>query len=113
MKRSASILAVIVGFFMFQPGFAGRQPDKCSSDQCQMQKVCTGKKHCENKRSKDGCTSKGCNPFMACWCGNFFMIERAFASSIPITKVASEFVTRDEKKIPGVAFECWHPPEMI
>jgi hypothetical protein len=98
---------------MFQPGFASRQPDRCSEDQCRMQNACTGKKHCENKQSKEGCTSNGCNPFMACWCGNFFMTENAFSSCTPVAKFASEFMIRDEKKTIGVALECWHPPEMV
>jgi len=113
MKSRALILAIIAGFFMFQPGFAGNQPDKCSGGQCPVQNVCAAKKHCEKKRSKDGCTSNGCNPFMACWCGNFFMSEKPFSSSIPITKLASEFLIRDEKETFEVSLECWHPPEMI
>ena len=113
MKRRAFILAVIAGFFMFQPGFANRQPGKCSDDQCRVETACASKKQCHNKRSKDGCTSNGCNPFMACWCGNFFVIERPFSSSIPISQCASEFVIRDEKKTFEIASKCWHPPEMI
>src|SRR5215468_4348543 len=113
MKQSAFILTVIVGFFMFEPGFADRQPDRCSNDQCRLQNVCATKKRCENKRSKPSCTSNGCNPFMACWCGNFFTIERPFVSSAPIAELTSKFVIRDEKKTFSVALECWHPPEMI
>src|SRR5215470_17654700 len=104
MKQSAFILAILVGFFMFQPGFAGRQPEKCSRDQCRMQNVCTAKKHCENKPSKPDCSSNGCNPFMSCWCGNFFTIEKPFSSSVPMTQLTSEFLIRDEKETFAVAF---------
>src|SRR5262249_44870597 len=113
MKSRAFILAIIAGFFIFQPGFAMRQPDKCSGGQCAMQNVCAAKKHCENKQSKPGCTSNGCNPFMACWCGNFFMIEKLFSSPVPVTTLTSKFLIRDEKETFAVSLECWHPPEMI
>jgi hypothetical protein len=113
MKGIAFILAVVAGFFMFQPGFAVPQRNACSSTRCEMQSMCGSKKHCKNKRSKDGCASNGCNPFMACWCGNFFMIEKPFSSTVPITELGFDFLTRDDKKTFGVAFECWHPPEMV
>jgi hypothetical protein len=113
MKRNAFILAVITGFFMFQPAFTVPQPGKCSADKCSMEQVCASKKRCEKKRTKEDCNSNGCNPFMACWCGNFFVIERPLVSSITAMNLNSEFVIRDEKNVTGVTFECWHPPEMI
>lgn len=98
---------------MFQPAFTARQPGKCSNDECCMQKSCITKKDCEKKQPKKDCNSNGCNPFMACWCGNFFVIERPFASGVPMADISADFVNRDEENTAGVAFECWHPPEMI
>lgn len=113
MRSNAFILAVVAGFFMCQPAFSARQPGRCLNDECSMQQTCMAKKHCEKKPSKNNCNSNGCNPFMACWCGNFFLIERPFASSGLINSIDLEFAITEEEDIPGVTFECWHPPEML
>jgi hypothetical protein len=113
MRRNAFLLAIITGFFMFQPGFAAPQLEKCAAGKCSMQQACAVKKRCQKNRPKEDCNSNGCNPFMACWCGNFFVIERPFVSCRTAVNLNSEFVITDEKKITGVTFECWHPPEMI
>lgn len=112
MQGKAFILAIIAGFFMFQPGFIARQPGKCGGDHSCMQQTCTANEHCKKKQSKENRNSNGCNPFMACWCGNFFVVERPFGSSAPITGIDRDFVSRDEKDETGIASECWHPPEM-
>jgi hypothetical protein len=76
---------------------------KPCTDMCHMKKKCS-------KENKD-CSSNGCNPFMHCAIGNFFLDERPYQQNDPASVIAREIIIRNDKAVSSYIDDCWHPPE--
>jgi hypothetical protein len=74
---------------------------------------CCQKGHCSKKgQKKDNCENKGCNPFMACSYGNYFIAEKTFASAKPPIPPKGKIVFIKDNYTSEYISDCWHPPEL-
>jgi hypothetical protein len=105
VKVAAFILAFILLFFTIQPLFG--TPKEVSKMQC------CRKGHCSKKgEKKDNCENKGCNPFMACAYGNYFIAVKPFISTIPSIIIKEKRVLIKDNYSSTYLSDCWHPPEL-
>jgi hypothetical protein len=108
MKFRAAIFASIIAILTIQPAFS-KNPmgnfaeKKVCADMCPMKKKCS-------KENKD-CSSNGCNPFMPCAIGNFFLDEKPYHQNDPVLVFSHEKIIRNDKAVSSYIADCWHPPE--
>lgn len=81
------------------------------------QKVsCCQKSHCKKEKPESGknqCGMNGCNPFMACAYGNFFISGKGYTTTffLPLTSHTKPFIP--DRYISFYLSDCWHPPEIL
>jgi hypothetical protein len=72
-----------------------------------MKKKCTKESSKENK----DCSPEGCNPFMPCAIGNFFLDEKPYDQSDPAPVLSHVLIIRNDRLVSSYIADCWHPPE--
>lgn len=109
MKTAAYIFSFIYSFLLLQPLFSSEKRNAdlayCSKDKCP-------KKEKEESGKKDKCEDKGCNPFMACACGNFFLIQKQSVDFIVLKLTTQKIILLNDNRIVTNLSDCWHPPEV-
>jgi hypothetical protein len=112
MKLRAAIFATIIAFLTIQPAFSKNpmgnfDEKKACTDMCHMKKKCSKESSKENK----DCSSNGCNPFMPCAIGNFFLDEKPYHQNEPVLVLSHEIIIKNDKAVSSYIADCWHPPE--
>ena len=108
MKVPAYIFIIVLSFLTLQPAF--------SSDQKNIEVQCCKKDFC-NKRGdekpdkKNNCGNNGCNPFMACAYGNFFLIGKSSICFTYTPIAGKKIIALNDNRIATMFSDCWHPPE--
>lgn len=131
MKFSATILLLVWGTLLVQPGFAnmGGKPaygscskaetnqSSCSSKEntdtrCkkQLAEPVAAKKKC-NSPEKKNCSKEACNPTLGCSSGNFFIHQHHQISIVSLIALMQKGFVQDDNRISDNLRECWHPPE--
>ena len=106
VRTIATICTVIVGFLIFQPAFT--EPVEIEKMQCCSEDKCIPG---SGEKSQNDCNSDGCNPFMACSMGNFFLVERIIASPFFSYAAKQKIIAVNDNRLSDKISECWHPPE--
>jgi hypothetical protein len=110
MKFAAYICFFIFGVLTVQPAFNSPQVNMpktgcCKKDRCD-------KTANEQKKQKDNCENRNCNPLMACVYGNFFLLEKQFISfDLPQTG-SEKKITGNDNRVVRNSSDCWHPPRV-
>ena len=112
MKFSAAIFISLITFLTVQPSFSknpmGNFPAKKScSAFCDMKKKCSKE---DSKKTQD-CSANGCNPFMPCPVGNFFIDEEPYQLSNDFSQLSNKMIVANDKIVSTYVADCWHPPE--
>jgi hypothetical protein len=84
-------------------------PQSVSKMQCCVKMKCAKKKR-QSKKS-DKCENNGCNPFMACAYGNFYMNNKSIGISIMLEIKSERIVAANDNSLATCSSDCWHPPE--
>jgi hypothetical protein len=118
VRFSAFILLVFISSLTVQPLFNQVETSIPST----MEKSCCLKHHTGSKKTcplsqkdekkKLPCGNNGCNPFMACSIGNFYLIERLSILSTPIVQFANTTFLLNDNRTAESLSECWHPPQI-
>ena len=107
MKVAACILLFIVGALTMQPVF--------SNQRAMAEAQCCGEEDCpkpeKQKHEKKDCEGNGCNPFMACSLGNYYLAETSFVLTLPQPLIKEKFPVVNDNCLSGNADDFWHPPE--
>jgi hypothetical protein len=87
------------------------------SQQAVAKMQCGSKMKCHKEKQQpcrnEKCENNGCNPFMACAYGNFFLINKnSFAFNLPQMK-KSKMVTINDNRLSNKLSDCWHPPQFV
>jgi len=108
MKTAAYIFTFIYSFMLLQPLFNSQQKKAdivcCSKDSCP-------KKEKQEPRKKDRCENQGCNPFMACVYGNFFLMQKQSTTLISLKITTQKITAVNDNRVITNLSNCWHPPE--
>ena len=118
MRLSAFILLIIISSLTIQPLFqhveksipSGMDMDCCLNHHKGSEKTCplSGK---EEKKNLP-CDNNGCNPFMPCSIGNFYIIERLHLLSAPVDLSGKNNILLNDNRTAKSLSECWHPPQI-
>jgi hypothetical protein len=110
----------LVAFFTMQPLISSQQTASampCCSEmmKCHAGKDPSGKppsgKHSTGDNSK--CQGEGCNPFMACAFGNFYLVEKSGFDFSGIAPEKEKKIAIDDNRLSKGLSESWHPPERL
>lgn len=106
MRILAFIFLVFVGFFIVQPLF--------SSYKVVVAKKCCNKMMKCNKQTKrtadKPCGNAGCNPFMACAYGNFYISSHNIISLTLPSLLSLRSIPLDDNRLSEKSSDWWHPP---
>ncbi len=105
MKNAACFFAFILTFLTLQPAF-GNMETKAEMNCCMKSKC--GKNNEQQRKNK--CENNGCNPFMACALGNFFLSQKPFQLSYSFTIVKQQRFILNDNRVARGSSDCWHPP---
>jgi hypothetical protein len=114
VKIKAFLFLALVGFFTAQPlmsnlGLFIHAPAGTVADCCGKRMDCQPQKPASNHSRK--CAGDGCNPFMSCVYGNFFLVTQGHVD-LQDLKPAKEKVTPiNDNRLATSFSESWHPPE--
>ena len=130
MKITAAILLLILGFLTIQPAVGIHEKTAgmmCCGKSCEMlEEVSDVVMSCEadneealvceegtdTEPCQENCDNRGCNPFMSCPFGNFFVMASSQLHVIfPVTPVSTNLYKADEY-LSAYLSDCWHPPEI-
>jgi len=112
MKFRAAILASIIAVLTIQPAFS-----KYPMGNFAEKRTCAGICHIKNKSSRENskgnnaCSPEGCNPFMPCAIGNFFMEETPYHQSQPVLILSKKIAIKNDNSLSSYIADCWHPPK--
>jgi hypothetical protein len=127
MKSIAGILAVLTGLMMIQPLLAefglpaayescpapvedNICPASAAENKCALQTSCNQPEPCKNK--KEGRT-KGCNPFLGCSSGNFYIHSYSTIALHHVIILNTKKALVNDNRTRKQSNECWHPPEQV
>jgi hypothetical protein len=100
-------------FLIVQPAMSSSAPGN-SAIKRTCAKMCSMMKKCTNKKSKESKNcAEGCNPFMACASGNFFLMAAQNEDIFCTAQVAEKLKPINDKTLSCYISDCWHPPEVI
>ena len=104
MKSGAFICLFIFSLLTVEPLYSYYQAeeDMCCMEECSKESSEEGEEDCENT---------GCNPFMSCIYGNFFLVEKPYLSVTWFIVPGKKIATVNDNRIVGNLSDCWHPPE--
>jgi hypothetical protein len=83
---------------------------------------CKHKMHCSRQATQQngkedgpgkGCQGNGCNPFMACAYGNFYLLEKNSAALTVPALIKEKRTPANDNRLFSHHSESWHPPEFI
>jgi hypothetical protein len=77
---------------------------------CCAKKTCPAEK--KHPESKD-CRNNGCNPFMPCVYGNFYLPVKNFPDCTIIRIKKEKVFSFDDNRLSSIMDDCWHPPESV
>jgi hypothetical protein len=81
---------------------------------------CKKKMHCSRQAQpkdgkeggqSDGCQGNGCNPFMACAYGNFYLLEKSATGLLAPSFLLDKQIPANDNRLSSRLSESWHPPE--
>lgn len=107
MKIAAYIFTCIIFLATVQPLFSRTNAETiecCTKEKCHKSRQPEKKKDCENS---------GCNPFMACASGNFYLLDNSFISVISLMTARQKIILVDDNRVSDKLNECWHPSEIF
>jgi hypothetical protein len=112
MKFGAAIFASLITFLTIQPTFS-KNPMGNFSEKKECASMCDMKKKCgkETGKQSNDCSANGCNPFMPCAIGNFFLGENPYTLDNLILILSHKIILTNDKLISSYIGDCWHPPE--
>jgi hypothetical protein len=109
VKIVSSIFFLPLVFLLFQPVLY--------SSQTVPKKQCSAKMHCHKREQpsdeNNKCGRNGCNPFMACSYGNYYINERDAINYILLESKRVKIVAMNDNRLFSGLSECWHPPEPV
>jgi hypothetical protein len=109
VKIIAFIFLLPLAFLIFQPAFQSSTGELKKQD-------CSGM-HCHKKdqsgKKKGDCSTNGCNPFMACAYGNFYILNKQAIDHIIQVKETGLIPVINDNRLASALSECWHPPELV
>ena len=128
MRITAAILLLILGFLTIQPAVGVHEKTAgmmCCGESCKMPEADEEAMICEEEEEstaceegsetdpcEENCDNRGCNPFMSCPFGNFFVMASSLTPvSFRITLVSTNLYKTDEY-LSTYLSDCWHPPEI-
>jgi hypothetical protein len=114
VKISAFIFLSLTGFFTVQPlmsslGVLGSAPVAKAGHCCSKMMKCPKKSHPSDKERK--CSGDGCNPFMACAYGNFFVMVEGRMDLSSVAPDKERWALLNDCRLSAGLSESWHPPE--
>jgi hypothetical protein len=72
---------------------------------------------CPRKSAPTGnggkCQGNGCNPFMACAYGNFYLLEKAGVEFLPAAQQTDKKILINDNRLSSSLSDSWHPPEFF
>lgn len=106
VKLTASIFMTILSFLVIQPLF--------SAQKMVVKKDCCSKKQCpaEKKQPLGNCQGSGCNPFMPCVYGNFFLTVKTHGELHISASETDRLFFYNDNRVFSKSSDCWHPPKM-
>ena len=118
MRLSAFILLVIISSLTIQPVFkhveasipSGMDMECCLNHHKGSEKKCPSSGKDEKKNLP--CDNNGCNPFMPCSIGNFYIVERLHFLSAPVNQPGKNNILLNDNRTAKSLSECWHPPQI-
>jgi hypothetical protein len=114
MKFRAAILASIIAILTIQPAFS-KYPMGNFAEKKTCAGICHMKKKCskENSKGNNACSPEGCNPFMPCAIGNFFLDEKPYHQSQPVLILSKKMAIKNDNSLSSYIADCWHPPKSL
>lgn len=109
MKLAAYIFAFLLSFYTLQP-VVSSVINRVTLSGCAKQSHCC-KKNRKVPVKKDNCENRGCNPFMGCVYGNFYMTEKSSISFTIFIIPKQKTGIFNDNRIVKNASDCWHPPK--
>jgi len=64
----------------------------------------------KNEKKNLPCDNNGCNPFMPCSIGNFYIAVKLHFLSVPIDQSGINNIPLNDNRTAKSLSECWHPP---
>jgi len=107
-NRSFDIPFVLT-FLTLQPMFSSQQT--ISKMQCCSKAKCHRGKQQPSKNEK--CENNGCNPFLACAYGNFYLINKNIFTFNPTAIKKEKMAAMDDNRLATKLSDCWHPPQAV
>jgi hypothetical protein len=107
VKSIAFIFLLLVAFFTVQPLISSQRTAEATT-------CCSGTKcHQKSQPSNDSrkCRKEGCNPFMACAYGNFYLLEKNGFTFFDVVPEKEKKVAINDNRLSTGLSESWHPPE--
>ncbi len=72
---------------------------------------------CPRKKAPAGgggkCQGNGCNPFMACAFGNFYLLEKGGVEFVLAALRTDKKILINDNRLSSSLSDSWHPPEFI
>ena len=105
MKITSTIFLLVFSFLVIQPLFGTRVKEE-KKECCQ--------KRCPNEKKqskKNDCQPNGCNPFMPCIYGNFYLLEKSYVVFTGIENKKAKLFFYNDNRLCSNLSDCWHPPE--
>lgn len=108
VKLMAFIFLSLVAFFTVQPLISSQRTVSAMLC-CPKMMKCHKEKHPSGDNRK--CESDGCNPFMACAYGNFYLLEKSGFNFLTIVPEIEKKAAINDNRLSTRLSDCWHPPE--
>jgi len=112
VKVIAFIFLSLAAFFTLQPLIGSQRASPVPSACCSKGMMKCPKKSPPASDNKK-CRREGCNPFMACAYGNFYMAEKGGIGFLSITPEKKKKMAINDNRLSTNLSESWHPPECI
>lgn len=121
MKFIAAILATLTILLTVQPVLTHQnyvaQNETCTADNCCSDKEDTCElpdKAQQQKDDPDNCCNNGhCNPFEACACCCYVIIDRPIFSIAYVLTQSEKIKLTNENILSSYIQDFWHPPEFV
>lgn len=111
MKLSVAICSFLIASLTILPAINQKATNMCSEDMT-CTKICHKKEKPDKGKSNENKNcSEGCNPFIACASGNFFLIPIKNNDVLKIFLLQERVTAFNNNSTFGYISECWHPPE--
>jgi hypothetical protein len=109
MKLTAFLFFCILAFLTLQPAFNFQQLCITEVEDCCEEATCTMSN--EELPVDQECEKQGCNPFMSCVYGNFFLLSKSSYQFPDLTLISQKMETVNDNRVATYLSDCFHPPE--